>query len=200
MLFLTLAWTTWGSSCPRYVFVFFTRSNGYGSVCHEPCPKTDFLTVYFRWQEGVPTSVLGSQPIIWLLSPSPWPGDPFGLLYVTQVPFFFHQVTQYKHLFFHSNLGFLLWDWPTFFHNGSFQREDSINLISIVSVGYHVTLWFHVLEVSPCDSSVFCILPLSPCALFLLSYSCSKIMNFFQHHSSSVCHGFFGPPTLWMKA
>ena len=39
-----------------------------------------------------------------------------GLLDVTQVPFFFHQVTQYKHLFFHSDLGLLLWDWPTFFH------------------------------------------------------------------------------------
>ena len=78
--------------------------------------KNCFLTIYFRWREGVPTSVLGSQPIIWLLSPSPWPGDPFWLLYVTQVPFFFHQVTQYKHLFFHSDLGLLLWGWPTFFH------------------------------------------------------------------------------------
>ena len=48
-------------------------------------------------------------------------------------------------------------------------------------------LWFHVLEVSPCDSSVFCTVPLSPCALFPLSYSCSKtpnfkMMNFFRHH------------------
>ena len=37
-----------------------------------------------------------------------------GLLDVTQVPFFFHQVTKYKHLFFHSDLDLLLWDWPTF--------------------------------------------------------------------------------------
>ena len=29
-----------------------------------------FLIIYFRWREGVPTSVLGSQPIIWLLSSS----------------------------------------------------------------------------------------------------------------------------------
>ena len=39
-------------------------------VCHEPCSKTNFLIIYFRWGEGVPTSVLGSQPIIWLLSSS----------------------------------------------------------------------------------------------------------------------------------
>ena len=61
-----------GPSCPRYVFVFFTRSNGYGSVCHEPFPITDFSSRFFRrWGEGA-TSVLGSQPIIWLLPPSPW--------------------------------------------------------------------------------------------------------------------------------
>ena len=32
-----------GPSCPRYVFVFFTRSTGIGSVCHEPCPITNFF-------------------------------------------------------------------------------------------------------------------------------------------------------------
>ncbi len=42
------------------------------------------------------------------------------------------EVTKYQYLLI-SPL------WPTFFHNGSFQREDSINLISIVSVGYQVT-------------------------------------------------------------
>ena len=49
-----------------------TRSTGFGSVCHEPCPTTNFLAIYFRWREGVPTSVLGSQPIVWLL-PSSFP-------------------------------------------------------------------------------------------------------------------------------
>ena len=75
-----------GPSCPRYVFVFFTRSNGYGSVCHEPLPITNFFLFYFRWREGVPTSVLGSQPIVWLL-PSYPPGQAIllGLLDVTQV-------------------------------------------------------------------------------------------------------------------
>ena len=46
--------------------------DGHGSVCHEPCSKTDFLIIYFRWGVGVPTSILGSQPIIWLLSSPPW--------------------------------------------------------------------------------------------------------------------------------
>ena len=35
-----------------------------------PSQKVFFLTIYFRWGEGVPTSVLRSQPIIWLLSSS----------------------------------------------------------------------------------------------------------------------------------
>ena len=89
---------------------------GFSSVRHEPCPTTNFLIIYFRWREGVPTSVLGSQPIIWLLSSSPWSGDFLGLPDVTPVPFIFHQVTKYKHLFFHSDLDLFLWDWPTFFH------------------------------------------------------------------------------------
>ena len=34
----------------------------------DPCSKLIFLILYFRWGEGSPSSVLGSQPIIWLLS------------------------------------------------------------------------------------------------------------------------------------
>ena len=50
-----------------------TRNTGYGSSArYEPCSKTAFLIIYFRWGEGVPTSVLRSQPIIWLLSSPPW--------------------------------------------------------------------------------------------------------------------------------
>ena len=45
---------------------------GFSSVRHEPCPTTDFLILYFRWREEGATSVLGSQPIIWLL-PSSFP-------------------------------------------------------------------------------------------------------------------------------
>ena len=58
--------------CSRYSFrLLLPGVLGFGSVRHEPCPATNFLIIYFRWWEGVPTSVLGSQPIIWLLSSSP---------------------------------------------------------------------------------------------------------------------------------
>ena len=71
ILFLTLAWRKWLLHVSQNFFVFFYPEYlAFGSVSYEPCPTTDFLTIYFRWQEGVPTSVLGSQPIIWLLSPS----------------------------------------------------------------------------------------------------------------------------------
>ena len=53
------------------LFVFFYPEYlAFGSVRHEPCPTTNFLIIYCRWREGVPTSVLGSQPIIWILSSS----------------------------------------------------------------------------------------------------------------------------------
>ena len=59
-------------SCPRYSFrLLLPGVLGFGSVRHEPCPTTNFLISYFRWREGFPTSVLGSQPIIWLLPSSP---------------------------------------------------------------------------------------------------------------------------------
>ena len=43
---------------------------GFGSVSYEPCQTTNFLIINFRWREGVPTSVLGSQPIVCLLPSS----------------------------------------------------------------------------------------------------------------------------------
>ena len=50
--------------------------NGYGSVCHEPCSKTNISSFFFADEEKGATSVLGPQPIIWLLpSSSPWSGD-----------------------------------------------------------------------------------------------------------------------------
>ena len=71
MLFLILAWRN-GSFVSEISFrLLLPGVLGFGSVRHEPCPTTNFLIVYFRWREGVPTSVLGSQPIIWLLSSSP---------------------------------------------------------------------------------------------------------------------------------
>ena len=70
MLFLILAWRI-GSFVSKILFVFFYPEYlAFGSVHHEPCPPTNFFIIYFRWWEGVPTSVLGSQLIIWLLSSS----------------------------------------------------------------------------------------------------------------------------------
>ena len=61
-----------GSLVSQIFFCLQPGVNGQESVCHEPCSKTNFLIIYFRWGEGVPTSILGSQPIIWLLSSPPW--------------------------------------------------------------------------------------------------------------------------------
>ena len=65
MLFLTLARRKWLLRVSQNFFVFFyPEYMTFGSVHHEPCPKTDFLIIYFRWREGFRTSVLGSQTII----------------------------------------------------------------------------------------------------------------------------------------
>ena len=58
----------------------------FGSVSYEPCQTTNFFLFYFCWREGVPTSISGSQPIVWLLPSSPL-GQAIllGLLDVNQV-------------------------------------------------------------------------------------------------------------------
>ena len=77
-----------------------TRNTGYGSSATSPAQKLNFLTIYFRWRGGSPTSVFGPQPIIWLLSTSP-----SGV----RRP----EVTKYQHLLI-SPL------WPTFSLNSHF--------------------------------------------------------------------------------
>ena len=109
-----------------------TRSTGYGpSARYGPCSKTNLSYYLFPLTGGrSPTSVLGSQPIIWLLSPSP-----SGV----RRP----EVTKYQHLV--SPV------WPTFFLNGYFfWRLDTVNsntrssnFISLLPVGYRVTLWLN---------------------------------------------------------
>ena len=41
-----------GSLVSQIFFCLQPGVNGYGSVCHEPCSKTNFLTIYFRWRGG----------------------------------------------------------------------------------------------------------------------------------------------------
>ena len=126
MLFLTLAWRKW---LLRVSQIFFHPEYlAFSSVSYEPCPKTDFFTFYFRWREGVPTSVLGSQPIIWLLSPSPKCPATWVRLPSTSI-------CCYPLCDLHSFLTVTHWRLATV--NSS--TGNSINLISIVSVGHHVT-------------------------------------------------------------
>ena len=85
ILFLVPAWRNGSFVSEIFFCLLLPGVLGFSSVRHEPCSTTTFLIIYFRWREGVPTSVLGSQPIIWLLSSSPMSGDFLGLLDVTQV-------------------------------------------------------------------------------------------------------------------
>ena len=101
-------------SCPRYSFcLLLSEVLGFGSVRHKSCPTTNFLFSFFRWRkEGAP-SVLGSQPIIWLL-PSSFPCQAtLGLLDVTPYPILYpsgHQVqTSGLHCDPHSFLTVILW-------------------------------------------------------------------------------------------
>ena len=121
---------------------------GFSSVRHEPCPTTDFLIIYFRWQKGVPTSVLGSQPLIWLLSSSPWSGDFFRATKCHPSPILFPSGHQVQTSVFPFSLGFVTLGLTHILSclNGhslmacQFKHEDCRNLISIFLAGHHVTV------------------------------------------------------------
>ena len=72
-LFLTLAWRTW---VPRVSDILLSSSPGvigFWFCLLRILPKQlTFLLVFFADGEKGATSVLGPQPIIWLLLPSPW--------------------------------------------------------------------------------------------------------------------------------
>ena len=71
ILFLTLTWRKWLLRVSQNFFVFFYPE--YLALVlspTNPVQQLTFLIFYFRWWEGVPTSVLGSQPIVWLLPSS----------------------------------------------------------------------------------------------------------------------------------
>ena len=83
--FFFLHWLEPGVPRVSDILLSSTRNTGYGSSArYEPCSKTNFL-IYFRWGEGVPTSFLGSQPIIWLHSSPPWCPATWGYLVRTPV-------------------------------------------------------------------------------------------------------------------
>ena len=129
MLFLLLAWRTW---VPRVRDIFFCllHPEYWLLVClPQALSNLTFLTIYFRWREGVPTSVLGSQPIVWLL-PSSFQCQ------ATQVRSPSINICGSLLCDLNSFLTVTLWRLATVNSN----TGNSINLISIVSVGYHVTL------------------------------------------------------------
>ena len=129
MLFLTLAWRTW---VPRVQDMFLSSSpgvNGYGSVCHEPLPITNFSFRFFslsgrrcHFRFRVSANHLASPTFLLPVS---------GDLRLLSTNICWYPLCDL--------LSFLMVTFLTDCHC-SFQREDSINLISIVSVGYHVTV------------------------------------------------------------
>ena len=88
-----------GVPCVSDVLLSSTRNTGFGpSARYEPCSKTNFLTIYFRWRAG------GAPLPFW------GPSQSFGfslLLLGVRRP----EVTKYQHLLI-SPL------WPTFSLNG----------------------------------------------------------------------------------
>ena len=89
MLFLILAWRTWLLRVRDIFLSSSTRSTGFGSDCHEPCPTTNFSYYLFP--------LTGRSPHFRFRVPAstfflPVSGDP-------------REVTEYKHLF----LTIILW-------------------------------------------------------------------------------------------
>ena len=110
VLFLILAWRT---RVPHVSVILLSSTRSKMAMVRlpatNPAQKLNFLTIYFRWRGGgSPTSVLGSQPIIWLLSssswcPATWVRSPSTNICLSPL-------------------------WPTFFLNGHFfWRLDTVN-------------------------------------------------------------------------
>ena len=106
-----------------------TRNTGYGSSArYEPCSKTNFLTIYFRWRGGggAPLPFWGpSQSFGNSLPPLPVSGD-LRLLSTN--------TCWYPLCDLHSSLTVTLWRLDTVNSN-----TRSSNFISLLPVGYHVT-------------------------------------------------------------
>ena len=70
MLFLILAWRKWLLRVWNILRLLLPGALALVLPDTNTVQRLTFLIIYFRWREGAPTSVLGSQPIIWLFSPS----------------------------------------------------------------------------------------------------------------------------------
>ena len=131
MLFLILAWRT---RVPRVsdILLSSTRNTGFGSSArYEPCQTTDFSLRFFS-PTGRRCHFRFRVPANHLASPSfPLVSGDLRLLSTN--------ICWYPLYDLHSFLTVNLWRLAI-----SFQLEDSINLISIVSVGYHVTIYIYI--------------------------------------------------------
>ena len=119
----------------RYFFrLLHPEYLAFGSVSYEPCQTTNFFLFYFRWREGVPTSVLGSQPIVWLLPSPPWSGD-----FVRATRCHPSQVTEYRQVapIYHHALTVILWGLATV------NSNERIAVIPLPSSQWDIT-WHKV--------------------------------------------------------
>ena len=161
MLFLTLAWRKWLLRVSQIFFhLLHPEYLAFGSVSYEPCPKTNFLTIDFRWREGVPTSVLGSQPIIWLLSSSSWCPVTWVRLPSTNIYWYplcdlhsFLTVTLWRLATVHSNgrivlILFLSFQWDTTWHNSVYSSSYITIQFSVSTVSMSKTVQFQIIQFS----------------------------------------------------
>ena len=127
MLFLILAWRT---RVPRVsdILLSSTRNTSFGSSArYEPCQTIDFFSFFFR-RRGEGCHFRFRAPANHLASLS------FSLPVSGDLRLLSTNICWYPLCDLHSFLMVFL----TVCHC-SFRQEDSINLISIVSVGYHMT-------------------------------------------------------------
>ena len=122
-----------GSLMSQIFFCLQPRVNGYGSVCREPCSKTNISSLFFHRRGGeAPLPFWGpSQSFGFSLPPLPVSGD---LRLLSTNTCWYPLCDPHSLLTVTFLMGF----------HCSFQREESINLTSIVSAGYHVTLLWKI--------------------------------------------------------
>ena len=137
-----------GPSCLRYSFVFYPEY-WLWFVCPLRTLPNNFSSHFFADEEKGATSVLGPQPIIWLLPSSPpWSGD-----FVRATRCHPSQVT---------------------------VNSNSSHPTSIVSVGYHVTIYIYfkyIIKKNSCFATysyliTFCSFSMQPCFGLVQGISC----------------------------
>ena len=135
-LFLTLAWRKWPL---RVSQIFFSSPHpeylAFGSVSYEPCQTTNLFLFYFRWREGVPTSVLGSQSIVGFYLP-----PPLVRRFVRATRCHPSQVTEYRQVtpIYHHALTVILWGLATV------NSNERIAVIPLPSSQWDITWHYKI--------------------------------------------------------